>query len=83
MISDDDIRILEEIVEKEGKCMSSTRCQRCPFRAMCLPEFLYPNKPTSNQRFNMAMDILVHNSLIDSNYSVEDFKKAFRGIRKQ
>ncbi len=80
MLSTNDENILEEIVAAQGKCISSTRCRKCPFRSMCLPEFLYPNPPSANQRFNMAMDVLAHNALVDATTSIEDFKGSFRGI---
>ena len=65
MILESDAATLQEIVELEGNCLSKDRCMRCPFRAMCLPEFLNPAPPTKNQRFTMALDILTHNALMD------------------
>jgi len=80
MLVKKDEKILEEIVEVQGKCMDSERCVTCPFRSMCLPEFLYPNPPSPNQRFNMAMDVLTHNALVDSSANIDDFKDKFRRI---
>lgn len=66
-----DEKILQEIVDTEGKCLSSVRCSQCPFRARCLPEFLNPQVPTESQRFQMALDVLTHHALIDDE-SIED-----------
>lgn len=65
---------LEEIVTLEGHCLDSKRCQRCPFRAICLPEFLNPIPPSEPQRLQMAQDILTHHYLIDDTVEVEDYK---------
>jgi hypothetical protein len=60
-----DKNILEEILKTEGQCMNSKRCERCPFRAACLPEFLNPIPPSQEQRLKMAQDVLAHHYLID------------------
>lgn len=57
--------VLEEIVALDGSCMSSKRCDKCPFRARCLPEFLNPIPPSQEQRLKMAQDVLAHHYLID------------------
>ena len=67
MLNKEDQRILEEIVNLSGDCLEQIRCQRCPFRSMCLPDFLNPTPPTKPQRLNMAFDILAHSVLVDSN----------------
>lgn len=64
-LSNNDTRILEQIVDLDGKCMNSQRCNICPFRAMCLPEFLHPNPPTPEQRAKMALNVMAHHSLVD------------------
>jgi hypothetical protein len=64
-LSKNDATILEQIVELEGKCMDSQRCKVCPFRGMCIPEFIYPNPPTQQQRSQMAMNVLTHHALLD------------------
>lgn len=66
--------ILEEIVATDGHCMSSKRCEKCPFRAVCLPEFLNPIPPSREQRLKMAQDVLAHHYLIEE---VEDVEKEF------
>lgn len=72
MLSKQDIDVLNQVIETEGKCLNSKRCQLCPFRAMCLPEFLLiPLTP--NQRFNKALEILTHHSLLDENLEVEEY----------
>lgn len=60
-----DATILQEIVDLDGNCMDSRRCQVCPFRAMCLPEFLHTNPPTPNERAKMALDVIMHHVLAD------------------
>lgn len=77
-LSDSDKNIMQEIVLVQGKCMSATRCTKCPFRAMCLPEFIYPNPPSQAQRSRMAMDILTHHELIDDQLTVEQLKEEYR-----
>jgi hypothetical protein len=64
-LSTEDQRVLQEIVDKEGNCLDSKRCIRCPFRAKCLPEFLDPNPPSQPQRLRMAMGVLTHHLLIE------------------
>ncbi len=64
-LSNNDTRILEQIVNLDGKCMDSQRCKICPFRVMCLPEFLYPNPPTPEKRAKMALDVMTHHALVD------------------
>ena len=64
-LSKNDSTILEQIASLDGKCMESQRCKVCPFKAMCLPEFLYPNPPTPAQRAKMALDVITHHALVD------------------
>ena len=61
----EDASALQKIVELEGKCLRADLCLQCPFRSMCLPEFLNPHPPTRSQRLNMALDILTHHALMD------------------
>lgn len=78
MLSDNDKEILQEIVVAEGDCMLSTRCKTCPFRSMCLPEFVNPVPPTPNRRMQMAMDVLFHNEVLDNTFSIESLKDTYR-----
>lgn len=64
-LSKNDADILEQIVQLDGKCMDSQRCKLCPFRGMCIPEFIYPNPPTQQQRCQMALNVLAHHALVD------------------
>ena len=64
--------ILEEIVTVDGHCMNPKRCEKCPFRAICLPEFLNPIPPSQEQRFKMAQDILTHHYLIDDEIDIKE-----------
>lgn len=75
-LSKNDADILEQIVKLEGNCMDSQRCKACPFRGICLPEFIYPNPPTQQQREQMALSVLVHHALVDeaSPLKVEEFQ---------
>lgn len=73
-LSENDALILQEIVNLEGKCLKRERCLACPFRSMCLPEFLNPHPPSQLQRFNMALDVLTHNELMDHNTGVDHVK---------
>lgn len=74
-LSNNDVKILEEIVSKNGDCMDSKRCPKCPFRAMCLPEFIRENnQPTQDQRKMMALDVLTHNALVDDNIDLKEYK---------
>ena len=64
-LSNNDTTILEQIVSLDGNCMDSKRCKLCPFRALCLPEFLNPTPPTKEQRAKMAIDVMTHHALVD------------------
>ena len=77
-----DKNILEEIVSSDGQCMSSKRCEKCPFRAICLPEFLNPIPPSQEQRLKMAQDVLAHHYLIDDDVEVEDIRKDYKWDKK-
>jgi len=73
-LSTNDKNILEEIVASDGNCMSSKRCEKCPFRVMCLPEWIYPNPPSQEQRLKMAQDVLAHHYLLDEDVEMEEYK---------
>ena len=64
MLNSNDEKILQEIIDLDGKCLDSKRCQGCPFRAVCLPEFLYPVPPTQQQRLRIALDVLANQSIL-------------------
>lgn len=63
-LSNNDARTLQEIVDLDGKCMESHRCKICPFRAMCLPEFLNPVPPSPEQRAKIALDVMTHHAFV-------------------
>lgn len=73
-----DINILEEIVAEKGHCLNSKRCAKCPFRAMCLPEFLNEMPPTEPQRLKMATDVLMHHQLIDDEVELDEIKREYK-----
>ncbi len=81
-LSKQDARILDEVVGLDGKCMDSTRCAKCPFRAMCLPEFLNPVPPTPQQRAKMALDVLTHHALVDEELTKEDLQRDYKWDKK-
>jgi hypothetical protein len=81
-LSTSDKNVLEEIVATDGQCMSSKRCESCPFRAICLPEFLNPIPPSQEQRLKMAQDVLAHHYLIDDEVEVEDIQKDYKWDKK-
>ena len=81
-LSISDKNILEEIAITDGKCMDSKRCQKCPFRAICLPEFLNPVPPSQPQRLKMAQDVLAHHYLIDDEVEIEEIKKDYKWDKK-
>lgn len=75
-LSKNDAEILQQIVNLDGKCIDSRRCKLCPFRVMCLPEFLYPNPPSPEQRLKMALDVMTHHELVgeEQPFQLEDHK---------
>ena len=81
-LSNQDAKTLQDIVNIEGKCMEASRCKACPFRALCLPEFLNPIPPTPQQRVNIAMDILTHHHLLDEDASVQSIKEGYKWDKK-
>ena len=72
-----DEKILQEIVNSNGDCLNAQRCSGCPFRSMCLPEFLIPTPPTKEERCNMALKVLTHNALLESEEQI-DIKKEYK-----
>lgn len=64
-LSNSDTIVLQQIVDLDGECLDSKRCKICPFRVMCLPEFLNIVPPTQQQRANMALDVIAHHILLD------------------
>lgn len=66
-LSDNEKIILEQIVQVDGDCLKRERCIRCPFKTSCLPEFITSPKvpPTKNQRFEMALDALTRDILMN------------------
>ena len=73
-LSSGDKDVLEEIASLDGNCINSKRCEKCPFRAICLPDFLNPIPPSQEQRLKMAQDVLTHHYLIDEEIEVKDFQ---------
>ena len=78
-----DKQILEEIIVSEGDCLDGKpRCSLCPFRAMCLPEFLNMIPPSKKQRFDMAMRVLTHHCIIDPDSDEDIVHEECDGIYK-
>lgn len=59
-------KILSEIINLEGACLSDPRCKHCPFKKKCLPEFISPKKsrPSKSKRLAMALDTLTNLELL-------------------
>ncbi len=81
-LTDSDKKILQEIVTEEGKCLNSKRCQVCPFRAMCLQEFLNTEPPSQAQRFSMALSVLTHHLLVDDDMTSDEVQAEYRWSKK-
>jgi hypothetical protein len=81
-LNNSDKEVLQEIIDTDGQCLDSKRCSRCPFRAICLPEFLNPVPPSQPQRLKMAIDVLAHHYLVDNDIEVEDIKKDYKWDKK-
>lgn len=65
-LSNNDRRILEEIVALCGDCLDGRpRCENCPFRAECLPEFINVQPPSKHKRLEMAKRVLFHNLIFE------------------
>jgi hypothetical protein len=82
-LSESDKKTLQEIVDTNGKCLSAKRCQVCPFRAKCLPEFLNPSVPTESQRLEMAITVLTHHALLEDDLSVESINEDYDWKQKK
>jgi len=66
--------ILQEIIDTKGNCLDSKRCPSCPFKATCLPEYLNSKPLSPQRRVNLALTVIAHHWLIESDMSVEDIK---------
>lgn len=65
-LNNGDKKILEQIVELDGNCLDGRpRCEQCPFRSKCLPEFLNEEPPTKHKRLEMAKQVLFHNLVLE------------------
>jgi hypothetical protein len=71
MLSEKDRKVLQEIIDTDGKCLDSNRCNMCPFRSICLPEFLNTSPPSPQQRINMALAIIIHDELFQGGLDLE------------
>ena len=81
-LSTNDATTLQEIVDLDGDCILSSRCSRCPFRSMCLPEFLNPVPPTTHQRARMALNVLTHHALVDEDQAAATLPQDFTWDKK-
>lgn len=57
--------ILEQIVELNGDCLDSARCQLCPFKLNCLSEFATVKPPSKKTRRQMALDKLAGDIILN------------------
>ena len=78
-----DAIVLQEIIDVEGDCLDGIRCTVCPFRGGCLPEFLLDSnkRPTKNQRFQMALDVIVKNTVLEDSENLYDRKDNEQVVR--
>ena len=74
-LNNSDIKVLQEIVDKEGACLDSKRCGMCPFRGTCLPEFIQSKRPSKQQRFQKALNVLTFHHLLEGD-QVEEEKES-------
>lgn len=59
------MRILDKIVELEGKCLDSKLCTLCPFKEICLPLFVFSEtRLTRQERLSMALDTMARVQLM-------------------
>jgi len=56
--------IIDEIIDLDGDCLSSVRCQSCPFKKNCLLEFLR-DKPHKLKRKRIALNNAFRISVMD------------------
>jgi hypothetical protein len=71
-MKDEKIEILETIIKLKGDCLSAKLCNACPFKKKCLPQFLdYANRPSQEERFNLALDIITNTALMDDDTEIE------------
>lgn len=78
-LSEQDSKVLQEIVDTQGNCIDSKRCPLCPFRAMCLPEYLNKAPLSTQRRLSLALEILSHQWLIDAEITTTDIKEDYVG----
>lgn len=72
-LSKKDKQVLQEIVDLDGNCLDGRpRCEQCPFRAKCLPEFLNKERPTKHKRLEMAKRVLFHNIVLEGEDEDQD-----------
>ena len=77
-----DNRIIQEIVTAQGQCLSSKRCEMCPFRGICLPEFL--NQPlTPEARLALALRVLSHQFLLGEELTTDEIKRDYSAANKK
>lgn len=77
MISNRDAKILQEILTLDGACLNSKRCTECPFKNVCLPEFLGTVILSQSKRAKMALDVLSCNDLLSDEDIIEQVKTAY------
>ena len=74
--------ILEEIIDVKGRCLKASRCEMCPFRNACLPEFATnTGQLTHEQRFTLAIDVLTEVAVMDDIPSEDDLKRRVKNTK--
>jgi hypothetical protein len=57
-LNNTDIETLQQIVNLRGNCLDSKRCSSCPFRGICLPDFIRSGMPSKEKRLRRAEEVL-------------------------
>lgn len=81
MISNRDTEILQEIITLDGACLNSKRCAECPFKNVCLIEFLGTAIIPQSKRAKMALDVLSCNDLLNDEDIIEQVKAAYTLVK--
>ena len=81
-LNEQDNKVIQEIVDAAGQCLNSKRCPSCPFRGICLPEFL--NEGLSPEsRLALALKVMANQFLLGEDISAEDIKRDYSFIDKK
>ena len=71
MLAKKEYAAVESIIAKNGNCLSSSTCEWCPFKAVCLPPRVTGNNSSMlsrAERVNMAADLIAEYGLFGDQY---------------